>query len=154
MKNFYTKGFTMIEIIITIVVIGIIVAIVVPQFLRFRNVQVIKSTSQEVVSVLEKARSQTLASLDSSEYGVHFESDKVILFKGVSYLESDPNNEEIEIISPAVISDISLSGSETSVYFNRLTGAPSAFGSVQISIASQNIIKTINVSQSGVISLN
>jgi prepilin-type N-terminal cleavage/methylation domain-containing protein len=154
MKRINKKGISMLEIIIAITVIGIIVAIVIPQFSKLRNAQIIKSSGQEIFSLVERARSQTLASLDSSEYGVHFENDKAVLFKGIVYSGNSSDNEEVEITHPAEISNINLSGGATSVYFTRLTGIPSVSGNIEISIPGQNTMKIISIATSGAISLN
>lgn len=155
MKNFYKKGISMIEVIIVIVVIGIMVAIAVPQFSKMKNAQILKSTSQEVFALVNRAHSQTLDSLDSSEYGVHFQTDKAVLFKGISYSSSDLNNEEVEISLPATISSISPSGN-ANVYFSRLTGMPNPSGTttITVSIPTDNATKIITISNTGAISLN
>ena len=141
----------MVEILIVIAVLGIIFAVVLPQFSKSREMQVLKSTISDVLSVFEKAKSQTLASMDSSEYGVRFESDKVIIFKGTVFVSDDDNNEIINIISPAMISDVTLngiSGSSGSLYFNRLSGIPSKTGTITISTSSYSKIITISATGS------
>ncbi|HPS21418.1 MAG TPA: prepilin-type N-terminal cleavage/methylation domain-containing protein [Candidatus Paceibacterota bacterium] len=160
MKNFFininkkikSKGISVIEMLVVVAVIGILLAVVLPQFSGVKNAQVLNSAAQDVVSTLNKARSQTLASLDSSEYGVHFQSDKIVLFKGTSYSSSSSNNEDVNMISPATISNINFTGSATNIYFSRLTGSPSASGTATISVGEKT--KTITVSSTGIVSLN
>lgn len=160
MKNFFTninkkiktKGISVIEMLIVVAVIGILLAVVLPQFSGVKNAQVLNSAAQDVVSTLNKARSQTLASLDSSEYGVHFQSDKIVLFKGTSYSSSNSNNENVNMISPATISNINLTGGASNIYFSRLTGSPSASGTVTISVGAKT--KAITVFSTGIVSLN
>ncbi|MFH1608744.1 MAG: prepilin-type N-terminal cleavage/methylation domain-containing protein [Patescibacteria group bacterium] len=162
MQNFYKKmnnnsqsGINLIEIIIVIAVIGIIVAVAVPQFLNIKKAQVLKNGAQDIFSTLNKARSQTLSSLDSSEYGVHFDSDEIVLFKGTSYSEESLDNENLEIISPATISTISLTGGADDVYFSRLSGSPSASGSITVSLTTDpDSTKIITILSTGAISVN
>ena len=151
MKNFYTKGITLIELIVVLAVIALLVLIILPQFSRMRENQVVKNATEETLSALAKARSHTLSSLDSSEYGVHFESDKIIIFKGTTYGGPNPIVEEINIPSPASIS-VALSGGSDDIFFNRLSGSPSVSGSVTIS--SSNFTKVVDISAAGVISSN
>ena len=104
MKKFYEKGITIVELLVVIAVLGIIFSITLPQFSKIRENQVLKNGVTEILSSISKARSQTLSSLQSSEYGVHFQPDKVIIFKGVVFDVGATNNETIDIISPATIS--------------------------------------------------
>ncbi len=146
------KGFTLIEMLVVIAVIGIIALVVMPSFSTMRQRAVLKSATSDVLSALDKARSQTLASVNSSEYGVHFQSDKVVIFKGTVYSAVDANNENILIASPATISTITLSGGGSDVYFNRLTGAPNKTGTVVVSVSS--VTKTVTINATGAASMN
>jgi type IV fimbrial biogenesis protein FimT len=155
MNYFYQKGFTVIELLISIAVIGIITVIVVPQFTKIRENQVLKAAGEDVLSSLNKARSQTLASLDSSEYGVRFEANQVIIFKGTTYSAVSPDNVVVSVTSPASITNVTLggvSGTTGNLYFNRIYGAPSTSGTITISTSS--FTKTITISASGVFSVN
>ncbi|MDO8659039.1 MAG: type II secretion system protein [Candidatus Parcubacteria bacterium] len=152
MKNFYQKGFTIMEALILVAVIGLIVLIVLPQFSKIRENQVLKTGVQDILSSIDKARSKTLSSLNSSEYGVHFQADKVIIFKGIVFSDISPDNETINIISPASITNISLVGGGSDIYFNRLLGVPSKTGTV--TIATTNYNKIITISATGVASSN
>jgi len=146
-----SRGITLIEILAVLSILGILFAVALPSFGTMRNIQILRSTSLDISSSLSKARSQALSSINSSEYGVHFESNKIVIFKGTVFSSSDPNNEDILITSPAYISSIDLSDSADSVYFDRLSGAPNKSGSVTLSISS--LSKSIIIYPTGVISI-
>ncbi|KKS04990.1 MAG: hypothetical protein UU58_C0002G0002 [Candidatus Nomurabacteria bacterium GW2011_GWA2_41_25] len=152
MINRYKQGITVIELLIVIAVLGIIFSIIIPQFSKTRELQVLKSAVSDVMSSLNKAQSRTLASVDSSSYGVHFQVDKVIIFKGIIFVADASDNETINIISPATISTIALAGGGANLFFNRLSGAPSVTGSIVVS--STNFIKTITISSTGTVSVD
>ena len=156
MKNFYKKGITIIELLVVLAVLGIIFSIVIPQFSKMRENQVLKNGVQDILSSFDKARSQTLASLNSSEYGVHFEADKIIIFKGIDFFTRDTAKDEtINIITPATISNVELGdGSPISgnMYFNRLFGKPSTTGTITISTT--NYSKKITIWATGVVSVD
>jgi len=151
-KNIYKTGITIVELLIVFAIIAIMATVVFAQLAKTRENQVVKSAVADVLSVLNKARTQTLASLNSSEYGVRFESNKVIIFKGKVYSSSNLSNVITNIISPATISTITLIGGGAEIYFNRLSGAPSTSGSVVVS--SPNFSKTITISPTGTSSVN
>jgi prepilin-type N-terminal cleavage/methylation domain-containing protein len=150
MKNSYKKGITALEILMVLAVVGILLAIVLPQFSKIKENQILKSTVGDVLSTISKARSQTLASLNSSEYGVHFQSDQVIIFKGTSYSAGASTNVVTSVSAPVSISNVTfggVSGVSGDVYFSRIFGAPSATGTITIS--SPTYSKTITISSTG-----
>lgn len=152
MKNFYKKGITVVELLIIFAVLAFIFSIIIPQFSKIRENQVLKNGVQDVLSSINKSRSQTLSSLNSSEYGVHIESDKILIFKGTVFSAGDPSNETINIISPATISAITLTGGGEDIYFNRLNGAPNKTGTITVS--TDSFSKIITISATGAISVN
>ena len=155
MKSFYQKGITILEIIIVIAVVAIMAMVAFPQLAKMKQTQILKNSCEDIISASNKAKSETLASLNSYNYGIHFQSDKVIIFRGTTYVSNDSNNETISITSPASISTITLSGGGTDFYFNRLSGAPTKSGSVVVSIAGDaNLTKTITISATGSLSIN
>src|SRR3990167_9873510 len=79
------KGFTVIELLIVVTIMALLIAVVLPGFSSFRKSQILSNSSEEIRSSLSRARSETLASVSSSEYGVHFDSDQVVIFKGTIY---------------------------------------------------------------------
>ncbi len=151
MRNLRTQGLTIIEILVVIAILGIIFAITIPQFAKMRENQVLKSTVGDVISSLDKARAETLSSLNSSVYGVHFQSDQIIIFKGASFSSGDANNETISITTPAYLANGSLT-LPANIYFNRLSGSPSANGTITVSTT--NYSKIITISATGTASVN
>jgi len=150
-----SSGIGIIETVIVIAVLAILFTVVIPQFSKSRETSIVKSATSDIASALDKARSETLASVNSSSYGVHFQSDKVIIFKGTVFSSGDANNESISVFSPATISNVTLggvSGTSSDVYFNRLSGTPNQTGTVTVSTTS--LSKTITISGTGTVSSN
>jgi hypothetical protein len=86
---------------------------------------------------------------------VHFESDQIIIFKGMVFSAGAGDNIIVSITSPATISNVTFGGvsaSSGNVYFNRLSGAPSTTGTITIS--SPNYSKIITILPTGVASVN
>jgi prepilin-type N-terminal cleavage/methylation domain-containing protein len=75
------RGITLMEMMITAVIIGIVSAMAVPRFQKASDRIQFASAHRDVISVLRMARSMAVA--DKHQYGVHFEeSDRTVtLFK-------------------------------------------------------------------------
>jgi prepilin-type N-terminal cleavage/methylation domain-containing protein len=154
MKIIKQKGVTIIELLIVVAIIGSLVSIVWPQFSKFRETYTHKNMLEDVLSILDKARSKSLASLNSSEYGVHFEQNKVIIFKGKVFSEISPDNEITNILEPVTITNIFPGGS---FYFNRLNGMPSNATAISVTLSVQGnpgLTRIITISKTGAISVN
>jgi len=155
MQKFYQNGITVVEILIVISIIGILALIALPQFSKIKENQVLKNTIGDVTSALHNAQSQSLASKNSSEYGVYFQSNQIVIFKGKIFSVGAQDNKTINIISPASISNVTLNGvsfSTGELYFERLSGVPSKTGTITVSTSSTS--KIITVSTTGAISIN
>ncbi len=154
--NNLQKGFTLLEVIIIIIIIGIISSIILVSLSSFKNEQILKNTSIDVVSLLNKARQNTLSSINSKNYGVHFETNKMVLFGGQSYSQLDISN-EIVIFSPAILipslNGLNIGGG-SDVIFDRLTGETIG-GTIILQLSSDNTkMKIITISKTGIISSN
>lgn len=155
MKNFYSRGISVIEILIVIAVIGILVAIVVPNLTRFRNEQALKNTSADIISLLNEARSNTISSVNSSQYGVYFESGRAVLFVGSTFTEPNSTNKELSFSSAVTIQSsggISLNGGGSTVVFSRISGDTSNYGTITIQLVSDSSRqKIITIGQTGLV---
>ncbi len=154
-SNFFEKGITAAEVLIAISVLVILALITFPRLSDMRETQALKNAEEETVSMLHDAKSRSLASVNSSEYGVHFDPDKVIIFTGKTYNPNASDNVVTSLVSPASITNVTLGGVSSSsgdLYFERLTGIPSQAGSITISNSSSS--KVVSISVTGAISVN
>lgn len=154
-KIFCNRGITMIELLVVLAVLGMMILIVLPRFSTIRENAVLKTAVSDILSSLDKAKSKTLSSLNSSEYGVHFQSDKVIIFKGKVFSAVAADNETANMTAPAKITNVTfggVSGTTGNMYFNRLLGVPSTTGTITVSAASS--AKIITIYATGVVSSN
>lgn len=151
MKNLYKKGITIIELLIVVAILAIIIGVTLPSFQSMRENQIFKTTLSEVMSTINKARGESMSSVNSLEYGVHFESDQVVIFSGTVYSDVASDNVITEIISPASISSISISGGGADLYFDRLTGAPNH--TAEITVSTPTLSDVIVISGTGIVSI-
>jgi prepilin-type N-terminal cleavage/methylation domain-containing protein len=157
-KNTKNKGFTLIEMLVVVFIIALLMAVIVPGLSRFHNQQVLQNTTEDVVTLLNEARNNTISSKNSNTYGIHLETDRAILFTGTTFNSNDPSNVPVIFDTAAIIpatGGISLSGGGSNIIFNRITGETANYGTIIIRMASNATQqKSISISQIGVIGSN
>jgi prepilin-type N-terminal cleavage/methylation domain-containing protein len=153
-NNMKKQGFSLIEFIIVIAIIGILVAIVVPSLSSFRNNQLLRGTTEELSGFIQEARSMTLSSHDSLQYGIHFEEDEAVRFSGTSYSAGAVDNEVFSIPQGMTISDISLFGAGDDVLFERLTGQTDEYGTITLTLTATSAERIITISALGIVDSN
>jgi len=144
--NSFQRGFTLIELLIVVGIIGVLLIITLSRISNFGSQTDLDTTAQRIVSTLERARNQTIASEGDDVHGVHFESDKYVLFTGATYDPLDTTNKEYDI-STTTISSISLLPSGAEVIFDRIRGTTSNTGSITLQLvadASKTKVIVIN----------
>lgn len=144
------SGFTLLEVII---VVGILSLLSVAGFLSLRqSVERINldTTSHDILTTLQLARTRTLSSQDQTVYGVHFETTQYVLFKGSSYSPSSTDNEPRTLPTGVEIHNVNLAGASNEVIFERLTGSTSQTGTISLRQTNYpSNFRTINVLASG-----
>ncbi|MGB2762360.1 MAG: prepilin-type N-terminal cleavage/methylation domain-containing protein [Minisyncoccales bacterium] len=144
------KSFTLIEVLVIIAVIIILCAITANVYSSFRSHSELNTSSEKILSALRLSQSKTLSSEGASEYGVHFEQDKIVLFKGNVYDALDSNNERYDFSSRIEISNISFNGGGTEIIFDRISGTTSEFGTVKLELKKDpNQFRVIVIASSG-----
>lgn len=155
MKN--NKGISLVEILIVISIIGILSAIIVLNLSKFHNQQALKNTAEDVYALLNEARNNTISSKNSNTYGIHFLSDRAILFAGESYTDS-VSNKQIDFDSVVRIPDsggVVLNGGGVDVVFSRITGDTLNYGTITIQLINDvTSQKVININKIGVIEIS
>lgn len=127
------KGFTLIEIFVVIAMIFILSGIVFSSYFSFRSHTEVNSGAQEVLNFLRLAQSKTVASEEADKYGVHFEQEKIVLFRGTLYNPADPDNKIYNFSQVEIpLAEIILNGGGNEVIFERITGQTINYGTVKI----------------------
>ena len=151
MKN--NKGATMVEILISILILGILLTVTFFSLNSFRKAQALAASEGDMISVLEKAHENTLASINSTNYGVHFTSTQMTLFTGSTYASGTSTNVVTTFDSNVTLSGITLTGGGADVIFDRLVGTTSDYGTLVVSVAGNNSqAKTITITKTGLVS--
>lgn len=147
----------MLEILIVLAIIAIISTIVILNLSSFRNERAIRNTIEDVISLLNEARNDTISSLNSLNYAVHLDDDKATLFSGVTFDENNSENKILDFEQSVLIPNggISLNGGGDDVIFEKITGNTNNYGTITIQIGSDTgSSQVININKLGVISKN
>lgn len=136
MKCLNQKGFTLIELLLVILVIVILISLVFISYRLFEKRTELEITAQNILATLKLAQTKTLASEDASQYGVHFENDKYILFKGDTYQEGAAENKIDQLPKRLEIHDIDLADEGNDVIFRRISGHTQQNGAIRLRIIS------------------
>ncbi len=148
------QGFTLIEILVVISVIILIVSITNISYRYFERNTELTITAQKIVSVIKLAQNKAVSSEGDSQYGVHFESNKYILFKGITYQEGADDNIENTVSSSLEINNINLTGEGSNIVFQKINGRTEQDGTINLVLISEpNNLETINIHSSGQIEL-
>ena len=149
------KGLSLIEVLIVIFIIVLLVSISTLSYRFFERGTELESASQEILAVLKLVQTKTLASEKASQYGLHFENDRYILFKGNLYQAGALENKIYQLPSRLEIYQINLSDGGNDVVFKRISGESEQNGTIALRIVSEpSRSKTITIDASGRIELD
>ncbi len=156
-NGFYSKkvGFTAIEVLVAFAVVLVIFSIALNPLRSFRDNQLLASETENIVTLIKEARSQTVFSKNSSQYGVHFESGRAVLFPGTVFSEPNSANKEVKLHGGLSVSDWSLNGGGQDVVFERVTGKTDEYGTVTVSLKNNPAkVKIITIGETGIAGAN
>ena len=149
----YPKGFTLIELLVVTAIITLLVVIALARFTTFGRQINIDLASQQLISALQLARNQTVASEDETVYGVHFEANKYVLFKGSDYVTST-DTKEFNLDKAEIYEINLLPAGSSNVVFTRIRGSTQNTGNIRVRlIAEPSRTKNILINSLGQVSL-
>ena len=144
-------GISLIEMIVVIAIGVVLATTVIISFSSFRNSKIVDVSADQILSVINEARVKTVSSEDYSRFGVRFEANRVVLFKGDVFTEPNYSNMETSLSPLVEISNISLNGGGAGIVFQKLTGKTSSYGSLRVRLKSDNNkYKIISVKSTGI----
>ena len=136
------KGFSLVEIIMVMAVIGIVVAIVVVNFGQTRNQTLLEEGQASIINALEIARNRAASGVGDTNHGVRIEPDKVIVFEGDSYTGTGQET---------LLSPLSTDHIDSEITFERIRAIPN--GPITINIThGSGLTESVTLNEKGVIS--
>jgi len=140
------RGFTLIEILLVIAIIGLLAFLCIPLGLELYRSQQLDTTADGLVQALARARSKAISGEFDSNFGIYLSENKYILYKGQSFdLRDQAYDEVFEPAGNIIFSGLS------QLNFSKISGQPSQIGKIIISNNQDYLVLDIN--QAGVTTL-
>lgn len=141
------RGFTLIEIIIVMAILAVVFAMSAYITTGFYQSYSFNSERATLVSVLEKARSQSMANINAHEHGVFITSSAFILFEGTAPLTYTTRISSLDL--PITTTPrISHSGLST-IIFKQLSGDVDSSMTGMITLQDETHIASISLNTAG-----
>jgi prepilin-type N-terminal cleavage/methylation domain-containing protein len=148
-KLFVTDGFTLLELLLVVGIIGILSTSIVLNGLGYRNRQALDLAAQQMAASIRDAQNRSVSQQDGLAWGVYFNNvsstDSYTVFSGGSYSASE--NRFVTSLDSPVEFTIPSAGTTSSIVFAQVSGLPSTSTSVTITNGSAST--TITISANG-----
>jgi prepilin-type N-terminal cleavage/methylation domain-containing protein len=144
-----TRGFTLVEVLIGLSIMVLIASFAVVGFRNYAQFQQYNQAISDVVFILNQTRLSARSAEDDAAHGVKFSSGGMTQFIGDTYVVGDPDN--VLTTYGLVTLQHDLSGGVDEIVFEKLTGLPTATGTVTIEGVDFTASTTIEITSTGVV---
>lgn len=146
----FSRGFSLIEMIIVFGIVALIAQISISTFVNVSNNQSLEKDVNYAVSMIERARTQTINAKNNSQFGIKFASSTITLFQGTTYNANSASNTVFALSSKVEIAAINLTGGVSQATFEFITGKSNATGTVKFRLKQDaNSSSTIMLHKTG-----
>lgn len=137
---------------IALAILAIVGALTFSSLLGLDDEEALNTSAVHIKAILNEARSLTTSSKNDMQYGVHFDDDAIVRFVGDAYSSGDSDNVEYFLHPKIQVLETDFNGGGDDILFQRLTGDTDDFGTVTISLVSDDAqTRVITISGTGVI---
>lgn len=144
-------GFTLLETIIVISILGVVLSMILPSLSSFRQKSILDTEVQEMTTLINKARLSSMSSKNDRQYGIHFEAGKIVLFEGTTYTAGAPTNEEHSFNTALTLAPITINGGGAETIFQKITGGTNQNSTTTLKVvANTGASTTIVIFPSGI----
>jgi len=137
------SGFSLMEVVVVTALLALILGVSIKTFSSIIAKQRVEKDTEEAYSLINRARNLTITGSENSEYGVYFATTTIVMFKGKTYNAGAQNNEVYVFRNNSTVSLISLTGGVNYLYFAKVSGRPSATGTLEVMSANQSTLKEV-----------
>lgn len=139
------------EILVVITIFAVIMTITFYFFSGYSKKEALEKDVAGLTALIRNARLLSVTSKNASPFGVHFESDKAVLFEGNSYVPDGQNEKTVVLSRDVFISSYSLNTGGSDIIFTRLVGDTLNYGTITLSLKDNSASTTVIILESGVI---
>lgn len=145
------KGLTMVELLISVLVLLIIVAAAIPIYGNFQVFSQLNENTSQFIQTLRLARERSAAGANNFSHGVKLQSNRYILYQGSSYtLRQASYDREILLSNTLNLSwTLTGAGEEGDINFSKGLGAPNKVGTIILTNNTDS--RSININDFGLI---
>lgn len=118
---FHLKGFTLLEILLSVALLGLIAGFSAPLYVSFQNRNDLDIATSSTVQNLRRAQMLAQASVDDEAWGVYLQTGSVTIFRGTSFAGRNSDFDEVYPISQSIV----ISKLEE-IIFTKFSGLPTA----------------------------
>ncbi|OGM89353.1 hypothetical protein A3J77_02240 [Candidatus Wolfebacteria bacterium RBG_13_41_7] len=137
-KTLDSRGFTIIELLIAMTIFVALGALGLFIGIDFYKSHGFNSERNLIISVLQKARNQSLTNINEVKHGVYLKNNEYIIFQGENYLSRDTVYDEVIKANQAITR-----GGLEEVVFEQLTGNPNITGNITMTNETRSSIISI-----------
>lgn len=142
------KGLTLVEMIVAVAIVSLLSVFFLFSYTSNRRQTELDNNSSQIVSILSNAKQKTIASENSSSWGVHFEESNYTLFQGNDYITGINKTTYNLTRGITLVHNFSL-GSD--IIFTKITGYPNQTGSITLYLSGTSKQKTVCINSIGTI---
>lgn len=143
--QFFRKGFTMIEITLSVAMLSLIFGMSVPMYRTFSIRNDLDIATNQIAQSLRRAQTLSQVGDGDTSWGVHVSVGSILIYKGASYASRDVSFDEDTSISSSIVPT-----GLNDVVFGKVTGMPQSTGTfILTSISSE--IRNVTINQKGMV---
>lgn len=142
-------GFTLVELLVTIGLLGLLIGLTTISLISVQRRVTLSSTITTLISDLKEQQTKAMTGdtggVSKNSYGIYFDTNRYILFRGASYSSADPSNFAVDL------ANIDFANPGTSIVFARISGEIAAASNITLTDITNNQQKTIQINRYGVV---
>ncbi len=127
MRHTGQAGFTLIEALLSVAIIGILAGVSLPVYLSFQNRNDLDLAAQSIAETLRRAETYSRGVQGDAQWGVAIRPTYITLFKGTSYAARIASYDENTSL-PATVTV----GGLSDIPFTKWSGAPTSTGTITL----------------------